>query len=193
VFACTLLTFALCADPKVPAALTFGDLTVPIVWSSAAMRSCMDLGATRTPADAQLETVMSIAGGDRASENYAGRVVLKLQSAKIEMTAFTWPKMSARERKQIRAIYRATLWHELGHLVTARASIAAENARADNLVTADSRGDFVGQMQAHRDAAFERFNADQTSYDAATEHGIRQDAAPPPLNGADTVAQCDAG
>jgi hypothetical protein len=153
----------------------------------------MDLGAEPTPADAQLETVMSIAGGDQRTGTYSGRVVLKLQSAKIEMSAFAWPKMSAAEQRQILAVYRATLWHELGHLVTARATIAAENARTGNLVTANSREAFIEQIHSHRDTAFERFNTDQANYDAVTAHGVRQDAAPPPLKGADTVAQCDAG
>jgi hypothetical protein len=192
VIVCTLLTFAACADPRVQAAIAFGQMTVPIVWTYADTQTCMGLGTTVPPADAQLETEIPMNGSAVAGGTYSGRIVLKLRSAKIELTAFTWPKMSAAEQAQLRNINRAALWHELGHLVTAQASIDAENARPDNAISALSRAAFVAQMQSRTDAALARFTADQSRYDDLTEHGIRQHQAPPPLAGTDTVAQCDA-
>ena len=188
---CTLLTFALCADPKIPAALAFDDLTVPIVWSPLPVRSCMGLGATPSPADALIETAVSITGGGSESGNVSGRVVFKLASAKIEMSMFSWPRMSLNERAQMLAVYRATLWHEAGHLLTARSSIAAENARPESTIAASSRAAFLALARERADAALARVNVDQDGYDDMTEHGLHQAAAPPPLVGADAVARCD--
>ena len=85
VLLCTVLTFALCANPSVGAALAFDDLTVPIVWTRLDMPSCMGLGATATAADAQLETEVSIEGGAALAGTHTGRVVLRLSSAKIDV------------------------------------------------------------------------------------------------------------
>jgi hypothetical protein len=189
---CTLVTFALCADPKMPAAISFDTLTVPIAWTSLPMRTCMGLNATSKPADAEIQTAVSVAGGYSDAGPYSGRVTLTVAGAKIELSMFSWPRMTANERRQLLSVYRATLWHELGHLITARMSIAAENARPENTVTASSRAEFAALARARADAAFARVDADQNAYDDLTEHGIRQAEAPLPLGGADTVARCDA-
>jgi hypothetical protein len=151
----------------------------------------MGLNGTSKPADAEIETGVSVTGGYSDNGQYSGRVTFELASAKIEMSIFSWPRMTANERRQLQSVYRATLWHEIGHVVTAQTSIAVENARPENSVAASLRADFVAQTHARADAAFARVNADQNRYDDLTEHGIEQDQAPPPLTGADTVARCD--
>ena len=159
---CTLLTFELCADPDVPAAIAFGDMTVPIVWTREATASCMDLGrrASGGPGDAHMEFAM-------------GRADIRITGARIQMTAYRWHKMTAADDVVLRRNYRATLWHEIGHIRVARASIAT--ARANHTAP---------------DAAFAQVNAEQNDYDDRTLHGIAQDHAPPPLAGADTIIDC---
>ena len=174
------------------AAISFDTLTVPIVWTPLPMGTCMGLNRTSKPADAEIQTAVSVAGGYSDDGQYFGRVTLGFASAKIEMSIFSWPRMTANERRQLQSVYRATLWHEIGHLVTAQASVAAENARPENMVTTSSRVDIVAQTRERANAAFARINADQNRYDDLTGHGIEQDQAPPPLAGADTVARCDA-
>ena len=80
---CTLLTFAMCADPNVPAEITMSGLPVPIVWTHVAQRSCTDVGQASTTDGAGLTH------------------------------------------------YRATLWHELGHVRTALATVDAINDDGD--------------------------------------------------------------
>ena len=166
--ACTILTFALCADPRVSGAIAFGGLSVPIVWSHANVPSCAAFGmqATGEAGLAQIETSWRTDG--------SGRLVAALSSAQIDMTAYSWNKMTAADVAVLRAAYRATLWHEIGHLRTAQASLDAIN----------------GQPTFSAAAGMARFRADQDAYDAAAEHGLRQDTLPPPLGGADTIFEC---
>jgi len=161
---CTLLTFALCADPTIRASIAFDDLTVPIVWTQRNVRSCMDLGRQPAgqPGDARMEFGYSTV-----------RPSVRITDARIELSAYRWPRMSAADARTLRAQYRAALWHEIGHLVTARTSIAAANG-----------AHIVGET------AFAQINADQTSYDAVSEHGIRQDRLQPELAGENTVIFC---
>ncbi len=160
---CTLLTFAMCADPNVSAAVAIGNLTVPIVWTRAETHSCMDLGrqAIGGPGDARMEFLLP------------QHDTIRVTGARIEMTAYHWPKISKADGAALRQQYRATLWHEIGHFITAQNSIAA--ALADGLASAD---------------AFRQIGADQENYDAVTAHGVRQSEAPPGLAGADTIINC---
>jgi hypothetical protein len=123
----------------------------------------MDLGGRGVggPGDAQMEF------------EFGTRGAVRVAVARIEMTSYRWPKMSAYDQGAMRQQYRATLWHEIGHLVTARNSIAT--AVANNVKPS---------------VALAQINADQNAYDDLTDHGIRQDLAPPPLGGANTVIEC---
>jgi hypothetical protein len=166
---CTLLTFAMCADPSVQAAIVVGDITAPIVWSRRDTRSCMELGRQPIggPGDALIELS---SGGPNVSGRRAG---VSISNARIEMTAYRWPKMNPADADALRRQYRASLWHEIGHIVTARDSIAAVNDAG-----------LAGEP------AFARIKRDQDDYDAASMHGVQQSTLASPLAGEDTVIVC---
>jgi hypothetical protein len=161
---CTLLTWALCADPAVPAAISFGDLTAPIVWRHVQTRTCMEIG-----------TQPSGRSGDAAMEfSYSNRRPdISIGVVRINLAAYRWPNMTVSQAAALRGQYRAALWHEIGHVLTARTSIA--DAQAAGL-----RGSI----------AFMRVEDDQNAYDDATEHGVRQDTIAPPLRGENTIVDC---
>lgn len=165
---CTLLTFAMCADPSVQASIAFDDMTVPIVWTRRDTRSCMDLGRQPIgiggPGDARMEFAF---GGT------VRRATVTIADARIELTAYRWPRMNAVDSAALRAQYRASLWHEIGHLVTARTSIAAAN-----------------DAQLPGETAFAQIRRDQDDYDAVSMHGIAQSRLAPPLGGEDTIIVC---
>jgi hypothetical protein len=160
---CTLLTFAMCADPNVPAAVAIGSLTVPIVWTRTETRSCMDLGRQG----------IGGAGDARMQFLLPQHEPIRIIDAHIELTAYHWPKMSKADGAALRQQYRATLWHEIGHFVTAQNSI--DTTMAAGLSSAD---------------AFRQIGVDQENYDAVTAHGVRQSDAPPGLAGANTIIIC---
>ena len=95
---CTVLTFAMCADPGVDGAITVGDLTVPIVWSRAAVSSCVDLGAQSTQdgaGETRLETAWQTSQTrERGEDGYTGHLVVRVADARIELTAYTWDHMT---------------------------------------------------------------------------------------------------
>ncbi len=161
---CTLLTFALCADPRVQGAIAVGELTVPIVWNRVEVRSCMALGnePMGRPGDAELGFSYSRKPGD-----------VQISTARINLAAYYWPKLSPALDAALQRQYRASLWHEIGHVLTARASIDA--ARAAGIPGTD---------------AFRQIEADQNAYDAESEHGIQQSALASPYRGADTIIDC---
>jgi hypothetical protein len=188
---CTILTFAMCADPSVPAAIAFGDLIVPIVWSHTVTRSCMDVGGESTVDGAGLtrfETAWVSKQSRASSSGYTGRIVVRMDDARIEMNAFTWDRMQAADLAAMRREYTATLWHELGHLRTAQASMDAVNAEAE--FSADTGDDYTALAKAHGNAAVARITGDQTQYDRVADHGLRQSTLPPPLGGPDTIISC---
>jgi len=160
---CTLLTFAMCADPNLSASVTIGDLAVPIVWTRRQTRSCMDLGGEGVggPGDARMGFA------------FAPHAPIRVIDARIELTVYSWKGMTRTDASALRSQYRATLWHEIGHFRTALQSIATVDAR--DLQPQD---------------AFNQIQADQEAYDDITEHGIRQHDAPSPLEGADTIIAC---
>ncbi len=189
---CTVLTFAMCADPNVAGAISFGDLTVPIVWSRVQTGSCPDVGQQSAGSEAGLtrfETAWASQQSTPDTEGtYSGRVVVHMESAEIDMTAFAWPHMSRAEGDALRRLYQATLWHELGHLRTAKASIDAFNA--DNAISAQSAPEYTAAAKQRGNVAMARLNADQVEYDRVAGHGLRQDTLPPPLGGPDTIINC---
>jgi methylglyoxal synthase len=190
VLACTILTFALCADPRVSGAITLGNLSVPIVWSHANVPSCAAIGlqATGEAGLTQIETSWRTEQSRMDGATMGSRLVAGIASAQIDMTAYTWKPMSAADVAVLRAAYRATLWHEIGHLRTAEASLDAIND--ESTFTATTSAEFAALAKARADAGMARFRADQEAYDAAAEHGLRQDTLSPPLGGPDTILEC---
>jgi hypothetical protein len=191
---CTILTFALCADPRVAGAVAFGGLTVPIVWTHVEKRSCMDVGSLPGQEGAgflRFETAWASQQNKADAAGYSGRLVFRIDNARIEMGAFSWNHMSRADGDALHRMYVAALWHELGHLRTAQASVdAANNEPAFSAATPAAYTDLA---RAHGDAAVARITADQEDYDQRAEHGIRQDTLPPPLAGADTIVYCPSG
>ena len=168
-----------------------GDLTVPIVWSHAAVKSCMDLGGQSTQDGAgltRLQTGWQSSQTSESSDGYTGRLVVRVLDARIELTSYSWDRMTAAGAAALLGIYRATLWHEIGHVRTLQASIATINAQP--AFSAPSADAYMELAKERGSAAAARVNADQTEYDRAAEHGIRQDAMPPPFAGPDTVVIC---
>jgi hypothetical protein len=191
--ACTILTFALCADPKVDGTLAFGDLTVPIVWSHATVGSCVDIGRQTSGESglATIETTWHTVETQQTASVVSGHIVAKLSAAHINMTAFSWEHMSAADEAALARGYRATLWHEIGHLRTAQASVEAINAEPG--LSAPTPAEYNALAQQRGQNAIDRLNADQNEYDRVAEHGLRQDALPPPLGGPDTIVECPSG
>jgi len=187
---CTILTFAMCADPNVQGELTFGDLAVPIVWSHVAVRSCPDIGVETTGEAglAQIETAWRSEQSELSSSVVRGRLVAKIDNATIDLTAYSWDHMTPADEEALRGNYRATLWHEIGHLRTAQASVDAINAEPE--FSAPTPIEYDALVRARGDAVNARLNADQEEYDRAAEHGLRQSTLPPPLGGPDTIVTC---
>jgi hypothetical protein len=190
---CTVLTFAMCADPSVSAAIALGDLTVPIVWSHVVTRSCADIGGQSTTDGAGLahfESAWESQQTRESSTGYSGHIVVRIDDARIELTAYAWDRMSQADATALRAGYRATLWHEIGHLRTAQASMDAVNAEPGfSAATASDYNTIANQRGA---AAVARINADQNEYDRLAEHGLQQSTLPPPLRGPNTIVNCPA-
>ena len=191
---CTLLTFAMCADPKVAATITVGDLAVPIVWTHAETRSCMDVGGQSTvdgAGYARFETAWSSRLELDDKTAYTGRLIVRINNASIELSSFSWDGMTKADNDALQRMYRAALWHELGHLRTLEASVDAANAEPP--FSAELPSEYTALAKLHGDAAVARITADQEAYDRAAAHGIRQSALPPPLAGPNNVVVCPSG
>jgi len=194
VLSCTLLTFALCADPQVPGTIALGDLTVPIVWSRVQTRGCTDVGAQSTvdgAGYARFETTWLTHLDLDNSSDYTGRLIVRINNVRIELKAFAWDGMTKPENDALQRMYRAALWHELGHLRTLQASVDAANAEPP--FSAALPSGYTEVAKAHGEAAVARITADQEAYDRAAAHGIRQETLPPPLAGPNTVVVCPSG
>jgi hypothetical protein len=188
---CTILTFAMCADPNVAGEMAFGDLTVPIVWSRAEMRSCMDVGqqsAGSEPGLTHIESGWTVPEATMDEGSYSGRLVVHLDQARIEMQAYSWERMTPADRDALRRIYQATLWHEIGHVRTALRSIDAINAEGP--ISAPTAAGYTAAVRARGTVVAAKINFDQDEYDRVAEHGLRQDTLPPPLGGPDTIIRC---
>jgi hypothetical protein len=188
---CTLLTFALCADPNVAGAVSVGDLTVPIVWTRVRIRSCLDVGQGSSADGSgftRVETGWSSQEAPETSTGYTGHVAVRINNVRIEMTSFYWDHMAAADANALRGLYRAALWHELGHVQTARKSVAEANLHGD--FSAETAREYVTAAERIGNAALTRFGADQEEYDRLAEHGLRQHTLPPPLGGPDTIITC---
>jgi hypothetical protein len=154
----------------------------------------VELGAQSTQDGAgltRLETGWQSSQTRESSEGYAGHLIVRVLDARIELTSYSWDRMTAAGGAALQRIYRATLWHEIGHVRTLLGSIDAINAEPD--FSAPTPDAYTALAKAHGDAAAARVNADQVAYDRAAEHGLRQDTLPPPLAGPDTVVNCPSG
>ena len=188
---CTVLTFAMCANPGVTSAMTFGDLTVPIVWSQMRVHSCLDVGEESSGDGAGLTRLESSWSTQQSPMNdapYAGRVTMRIENARIEMTAYSWDHMSAADIAGMRRLDRDALWHELGHVATALKSMRDANAHA--AFTAASPSEYTATAKQIGEAEFAAFSADQIEYDRLAAHGLHQDTLPPPLGGSNTIINC---
>lgn len=188
---CTVLTFAMCADPNVAGAVAVGDLTVPIVWSRMRVGSCLDVGQGSSADGSgftRIEAAWSSREAPETGSDYTGRVTVRINDARIEMTAFSWAHMSAGDIQGLHRLYRAALWHELGHLATARASVAEANAHGE--FAAPTAAEYTAAAMEIGNGALARFRAAQEAYDRAAEHGLRQSTLPSPLGGDDTSITC---
>jgi hypothetical protein len=186
---CTILTFALCADPNVPGAISFGDLTVPIVWTHVQLPSCTDIGRTTEEAGfTRFETAWSVQQAKTNGNTYSGRLVVHINQARIELNASAWEKMSPADSDALRHLNQAALWHELGHLRTAKKSVDALNA--NGAFSASTAADYTAAANDRGIAAGASIGADQEEYDRVAEHGLRQATLPPPLGGPNTIVNC---
>jgi hypothetical protein len=191
---CTILTFALCADPSVAGTLAIGDLTVPIVWTRVETRACVDVGQQSTVDGAghtHFETAWTSRQDRADTVGYSGRLVVRIDNARIELSAFHWDHFSRADSDALHRMYVAALWHELGHLRTLKASVDAVNREPG--FSAPTANDYTALANAHGNAAAAHISADQEEYDRAAEHGIRQSTLPPPLGGPNTVLACPSG
>jgi hypothetical protein len=188
---CTILTFAMCADPKVAGAISFDGLTVPIVWTRVELPECADAG--REPGEAgftRFETAWSVQQEMTSGKTYTGRLVVRIKQARIELDAYSWKDMSPADVDALRRLDRAALWHELGHLRTAKKSIDALNA--GGAVAGVTEADYSMFANERGEAAGASIGADQEEYDRVANHGLRQSTLPPPLGGPNTIIICPA-
>jgi hypothetical protein len=186
---CTILTFAMCANPSVAGAFAFGDLTVPIVWTRVQLHSCSEVGQTTAEAGlTHIETAWSAQQLATNDGTYTGRLVVHLERAHIDLSTYSWDKISPAGVNAMRHLIQATLWHELGHLRTAQKTIEALNA--GGTFSAASADEFTALADDRGNAAAARIGADQDEYDLVADHGLRQATLPPPLGGPDTIVTC---
>jgi hypothetical protein len=131
-----------------------------------------------------------VSGGRRAtSGHYTGKVTFSLGDVTITApSSIAWPAMTEKDHERAEALRRAIFHHEAGHVRIAEAVRDQLNAR-EPLVAPDpfafgSAADAVGRE------GFEKFRTEEREYDALTDHGRKQHAAPGALAGADTVLMC---
>ena len=191
--ACTLLTLALCADPNSSGTVTIEDLSVPVVWSHENLRSCLDV-SLRTTGEGGLTHIEAAWRSEQTAGDdpgFRGRLVVRLADVRIAMTAFSWDRETASDEAALRRLYTAVLWHELGHVRTALATVDALNA--EPVFSAPTAAEYTALANRHGKAAEARIDADQIAYDRAADHGLRQAALRPPLAGPNTVIECGSG
>jgi Bacterial protein of unknown function (DUF922) len=123
------------------------------------------------------------------SRRYAGRVTFSLGDVVIRMPrSIGWGGMSRGDRERANALRRAIYHHEVGHIRVAEAVRDALNAQDE--ITAPDEFAFGAAAHAAGRDGFDRFKREQREYDALTEHGRKQHAAPGALTGPDTLLYC---
>lgn len=165
-----------------------------IVGTELSGRSCMEaLAGTREPGLATISFQYRVEGGTRdAGGRYDGRVTFTIDQVVITLPeSISWPRMSRLDRRRAEALRSAILHHEVGHVRVAEAVRDAFNARAA-IVEPDAFA-FRAAADALGREGFERFKSAERDYDALTNHGRRQHAAPAALAGFDTILECATG
>ena len=120
---------------------------------------------------------------------YAGRVTFLLGEVVIRVPrSIGWGAMSSSDRERANALRRAVYHHEVGHVRVAEAVRDALNAQGE-IVATDEFAFGAAAAAAGREG-FDRFKREEREYDALTDHGRKQRAAPGALAGPDTLLYC---
>jgi predicted secreted Zn-dependent protease len=154
-----------------------------------AARSCRDVFAdVAEPGSALFDFQYQITGVRRAGR-YEGKVTFSLGAVTLRVPrAIAWTGMTARDREHANGLRHAIYHHEVGHVRVAEAVRDALNASA--AVSAPDRAAFSAAAEAAGRDGFSRFKREEREYDALTDHGRSQRAAPGDLAGPDTVLLC---
>jgi predicted secreted Zn-dependent protease len=154
-------------------------------------RSCDDvIAGIAEPGQAGIAFQYKLSGARRPGErDYAGRVTFSLGEVVITMpSSIAWSHMSPGDRERAEALRHAIYHHEIGHVRIAEAVRDELNARGE--LTAPSPFEFQAAADRVGRDGFDRFRAEERAYDAFTDHGRKQHAAPGVLAGPDTVIVC---
>lgn len=100
----------------------------------------------------------------------------------------SWPGMTDADRERAATLRRAVEHHEIGHVRVAEAVRDALNA--EEPIIAPDLAAFAATAEARGRLGFERFTREEHAYDALTDHGRKQHAAPGELNGPDSTLLC---
>jgi hypothetical protein len=160
-----------------------------IVEYDVAAASCNDVFAdVAEPGSALFDFQYQITGVGRTGR-YDGKVTFSLGSVTIHAPrSIAWMGMNATDRERANALRRAIYHHEVGHVRIAEAVRDALNA--SGAVSAPDRAAFSAAAEAAGRAGFSRFKGEEREYDALTDHGRNQRAAPGDLAGPNTVIVC---
>jgi predicted secreted Zn-dependent protease len=154
-------------------------------------RSCDDvISGIAEPGEAGIAFQYKLSGTRRPGEHdYTGRVTFSLGDVVITMpSSIAWTHMSPSDRQRAETLRSAIYHHEVGHVRIAEAVRDELNAHGD--VTAPSPAAFQAAADRIGHDGFDRFRAEERAYDAFTDHGRKQHAAPGVLTGPDTVIVC---
>jgi predicted secreted Zn-dependent protease len=151
--------------------------------------SCRDVFAgVAEPGSATFDFQYQITG-ERHAGRFVGKVTFSLGDIAIHLPkSIAWKGMSAGDRERANALRRAIYHHEVGHVRIAEAVRDALNAAS--AVSAPDRITFSADAEAAGRDGFARFKRQEHEYDALTDHGRRQSAAPNELAGPDTLLLC---
>jgi Bacterial protein of unknown function (DUF922) len=160
-----------------------------IVEYDVAAASCNDVFAdVAEPGSALFDFQYQITGVGRGGR-YDGKVTFSLGSVTIHAPrSIAWKAMNATDRDRANALRRAIYHHEVGHVRVAEAVRDALNA--GGTLSAADRAGFSAAAEALGREGFARFKREEREYDALTDHGRNQRAAPGDLAGTDTLLLC---
>ena len=151
--------------------------------------SCRDVFAdVAEPGSALFDFQYQITGARRAGR-YEGKITFSLGTVTIRVPrTIAWHDMNGTDRERASVLRRAIYHHEVGHVRIAEAVRDAVNAAGT--VSAPDRAGFSAAAEALGREGFARFKREERDYDALTDHGRNQHAAPGELAGPDTVLLC---
>src|SRR6202163_1867218 len=127
--------------------------------------------------------------GEPQGGRYTGKVEFSLGDVTIHLPkSIAWKGMNVGDRERASALRRAIYHHEVGHVRIAEAVRDALNAASP--LTAPDYFAFGAAADAIGRDGFERFKREEREYDALTDHGRKQEAAPGDLAGPNTLILC---